>query len=68
MARPSRKHSSRLISSLSFAFLLFIALIALCPPAVSAEDKKAEYGTVIGIGVSFFSLFLSLSFSNMVHL
>lgn len=49
MARPSRKHSSRLISSLSFAFFLFVALIALCPPAVSAEDKKSEYGTVIGI-------------------
>jgi hypothetical protein len=58
MARPSRKHSSRLISSLSFAFFLFVALIALCPPAVSAEDKKSEYGTVIGIGTSFFSLSL----------
>ncbi|KAF8494857.1 heat shock protein 70 [Russula emetica] len=49
MARPSRKQSSRLLSSLSFAFFLFVALIALCPPAVSAEDKKSEYGTVIGI-------------------
>ena len=65
MARPSRKHSSRLLSSLSFAFLLFIALIALCPPAVSAEDKKSEYGTVIGIGMCLFSL--SLFRSHMVH-
>jgi hypothetical protein len=68
MARPSRKHSSRLISSLFFAFFLFIALIALCPPAVSAaEDKKAEYGAVIGIGTSFF-LFLppSLLFQSLI--
>jgi len=49
MARPSRKHASRLFASLSFASLLFIALICLCPPSVSAEDKKSEYGTVIGI-------------------
>ncbi|KAI0282753.1 heat shock protein 70 [Russula aff. rugulosa BPL654] len=49
MARPSRKHSSCLLTSLSFVFFLFIALIALCPPAVSADDKKSEYGTVIGI-------------------
>jgi len=34
---------------LSFAFFLFLALLLLCPPAVSADDKKAEYGTVIGI-------------------
>ena len=62
MSRPSRKHSSRLLSSLSFAFFLFIALIFLCPPAVSAQDKKSEYGTVIGIGMSFFlSFFLSVS-------
>ena len=68
MARPSRKHSSRLITSLSFAFFLFIALIALCPPAVSAaEDKKAEYGTVIGIGTSFFSSFFLFPSFNMVH-
>jgi hypothetical protein len=67
MARPSRKHSSRLISSLSFVFFLFIALTALCPPAVSA-DKKPEYGAVIGIGTSFFLFLSSLFFSNMVHL
>jgi endoplasmic reticulum chaperone BiP len=62
MARPSRKSSSRLLSSLSFVFFLFIALIFLCPPAVSAEDKKSEYGTVIGIGTSSFFFFLFLSF------
>ncbi|KAH9993033.1 heat shock protein 70 family [Russula vinacea] len=49
MSRPSRTQSSRLLSSLSFAFFLFFALILLCPPSVSAEDKKSEYGTVIGI-------------------
>jgi hypothetical protein len=65
MAPPSRKHSSRLFSFLSFAFFLFIALIFLCPPAVSAQDKKSEYGTVIGIGTSFF-LFLSLLFLSLM--
>jgi hypothetical protein len=56
-------------SRLSFAFFLFIALITLCPPMVSAADKKSEHGTVICIGTSFFLfLFLSLLlFSNMVH-
>jgi hypothetical protein len=57
MPRPSRTQSSRLLSSLSFAFFLFLALILLCPPSVSAQDKKTEYGTVIGIGTFFLSLF-----------
>jgi hypothetical protein len=60
MSRPSRTQASRFLSSLSFAFFLFIALILLCPPSVSAEDKKSEYGTVIGIGTLFF-LFLPFS-------
>ncbi|KAH9052026.1 heat shock protein 70 [Lactarius deliciosus] len=50
MSRPTRTHATRLVSGLSFAFFLFLALILLCPPAVSADDKKSEYGTVIGIG------------------
>ncbi|KAH8977177.1 heat shock protein 70 [Lactarius hatsudake] len=49
MSRPTRTHATRLVSGLSFAFFLFLALILLCPPAVSADDKKSEYGTVIGI-------------------
>ncbi|KAI0297012.1 heat shock protein 70 [Multifurca ochricompacta] len=49
MSRPTRTHTTRLISGLSFAFLLFFSLLLLCPSAVSAEDKKSEYGTVIGI-------------------
>lgn len=59
MSRPTRTHTNRLVSALSFSFFLFLALILLCPPAVSAEDKKSEYGTVIGIGTwspSSFSL------------
>ncbi|KAI0063058.1 heat shock protein 70 [Artomyces pyxidatus] len=48
MSRPSRTSSSRLVSGISFAFLIFAALLFLCPPAVSAEAKP-EYGTVIGI-------------------
>ncbi|KAH9064466.1 heat shock protein 70 [Lactarius vividus] len=50
MSRPTRTRATRLVSGLSFAFFLFLALILLCPPAVSADDKKSEYGTVIGIG------------------
>ncbi|KAH9033559.1 heat shock protein 70 [Lactarius hengduanensis] len=49
MSRPTRTRATRLVSGLSFAFFLFLALILLCPPAVSADDKKSEYGTVIGI-------------------
>ena len=51
MSRPTRTHTARLLSGLSFAFFLFLAVILLCPPAVSAQDKRAEYGTVIGIGM-----------------
>jgi len=48
--RPSRTQSRRMASSLSFIFFAFVALILLCPVAVSAdEDKKSEYGTIIGI-------------------
>ncbi|OCH88948.1 heat shock protein 70, partial [Obba rivulosa] len=48
--RPTRTQSRRLASSMSLIFLAFLALILLCPVSVSAqEDKKSEYGTVIGI-------------------
>ncbi|KZT24938.1 heat shock protein 70 [Neolentinus lepideus HHB14362 ss-1] len=46
--RPTRSQSRRMASSLSLLFFAFLALILLCPP-VHAEDKKSEYGTVIGI-------------------
>ncbi|KAI9512142.1 heat shock protein 70 [Russula earlei] len=49
MSPPTRKHTTRLLSGLSFAFFLLLALLLLCPPAVSADDKKSEYGVVIGI-------------------
>jgi heat shock protein 5 len=40
-------------STLSVAFFAFLAIILLCPVAVKADaDKKSEYGTVIGIGMS----------------
>ncbi|KAH7909979.1 hypothetical protein BJ138DRAFT_1114488 [Hygrophoropsis aurantiaca] len=50
LRRPSRARSRRMASSLSFAFLAFIAIICLCP-AVAAQDStdKSQYGTVIGI-------------------
>ena len=53
MSRLTRSHSPRPASSLLLFVLAFIALICLCPVSVNADDaasKKAEYGTVIGIG------------------
>ncbi|TFY64751.1 hypothetical protein EVJ58_g2420 [Rhodofomes roseus] len=48
--RPTRSQSRRVVSSISLLFLAFVALLCLCPVAVSAdEDKRSEYGTVIGI-------------------
>ncbi|CCM02108.1 uncharacterized protein FIBRA_04185 [Fibroporia radiculosa] len=50
MSRPTRTQSRRLVSSLSLLFFALTALLLLCPVAVSAdEDKRGEYGTVIGI-------------------
>ena len=55
--RPTKSQSRRLVSSLSLVFLAFVAILLLCPVAVSAdEDKKAQYGTVIGIGELVFPL------------
>ncbi|KAK7029823.1 78 kDa glucose-regulated like protein [Favolaschia claudopus] len=52
MARlPTRSHSLRLFSSLSLLVLSLLAFVAFSPVA-SAEDTHAEYGTVIGIGMS----------------
>ena len=49
--RPTRRQSRNLLGSMSLAFFTIFALILLCPVAVNAdEDKKSEYGTVIGIG------------------
>ena len=68
MSRPTRTHTTRLVSGLSFAFFLFLALILLCPPAVSAEDKKSEYGTVIGIGTCSSPLLLSTQLTPLIRL
>ena len=53
-ARTNATHTTRLVSGLSLAFFLFLALIfvlVLCAPTVSADHNKSEYGTVIGIGM-----------------
>ncbi|EPS94612.1 hypothetical protein FOMPIDRAFT_1054958 [Fomitopsis schrenkii] len=48
--RPTRSQSRRVVSSVSLLFLALAAILCLCPVAVNAnEDKRAEYGTVIGI-------------------
>jgi endoplasmic reticulum chaperone BiP len=50
MARPSRTQARRVASTLSLVCLLFLAVLCLCPAAATAaDDKRAEYGTVIGI-------------------
>ena len=48
---PTRRQSRNLLGSMSLVFFTIFALILLCPVAVNAdEDKKSEFGTVIGIG------------------
>ena len=48
--RPTRTQARRAASTLSILFFAFLAIILLCPVSVNAdEDKKSEYGTVIGI-------------------
>ncbi|KAF9815690.1 hypothetical protein IEO21_04407 [Rhodonia placenta] len=52
--RPTRTQSRRLVSSLSLVFFAFLAVLLLCPVSVSADDdKRSEYGTVIGIELVF---------------
>lgn len=48
--RPTRTQSRRLASSLSLLFFACLALLLLCPVAVSADQEKDKYGPVIGIG------------------
>ena len=49
--RPTRRQSRNLLGSMSLAFFAVLALVLLCPVAVNAnEDKRPDYGTVIGIG------------------
>ncbi|KAF9784700.1 heat shock protein 70 family [Thelephora terrestris] len=48
--RPTRRQSRNLLGSMSLVLFTILALILLCPVAVNAdEDKKSEFGTVIGI-------------------
>jgi heat shock protein 5 len=50
--RPTRRQSRNILGSMSLVLFTVLALILLCPVAVNAdEDKKTEFGTVIGIGV-----------------
>lgn len=49
--RPTRRQSRNILGSMSLVLFTIFALILLCPVAVNAdEDKKSEFGTVIGIG------------------
>jgi len=50
--RPTRRQSRNLLGSMSLVFFTIFALILLCPVSVNAagEDKRPEFGTVIGIG------------------
>ncbi|EIN05850.1 heat shock protein 70 [Punctularia strigosozonata HHB-11173 SS5] len=50
MARPSRTQARRAASALSLCCLLLLAVLCFFPAAaVAADDKRSEYGTVIGI-------------------
>lgn len=49
--RPSRSRTARNVAtSFSLIFLALVAILLLCPVSVNAdEDKRSEYGPVIGI-------------------
>ncbi|KAI0702928.1 heat shock protein 70 [Cerioporus squamosus] len=52
MPRPTRTRTQRLVWSLSLIFLLFVALVLLCPVAVRADDAsrhKSQTTPIIGI-------------------
>ncbi|RPD78209.1 heat shock protein 70 [Lentinus tigrinus ALCF2SS1-7] len=52
MSRPTRTRTGRLVWSLSLIFLLFLALVVLCPVSVKAHgatDSKPQSAPVIGI-------------------
>ncbi|KAF7980395.1 hypothetical protein HWV62_38196 [Athelia sp. TMB] len=50
MSRPTRTQSRRTASSLSLLLVALLALFCVVPAAAEeASNKKAEYGTVIGI-------------------
>ncbi|KAJ7287396.1 heat shock protein 70 family [Mycena rebaudengoi] len=47
--RPTRAQSRTAISSFAFIFLTLLAIVCFCPVATQAQDRRSEYGTVIGI-------------------
>ena len=51
VCRPTMKQSRNLLASISLVLFTIFALILIAPVAVNAdEDKKSEFGVVIGIG------------------
>ena len=51
--RPTRSRARKVASTVTILCLVFAALLCLAPVAVKADDaddRRAEYGTVIGIG------------------
>ena len=64
-SRPSLSRARSLVSTLSLAFIALVSILALCPVSVKAdEDKRSEYGTVIGIGKSTASILYMNAHSN----
>jgi len=62
--RPTKRQSRNLLGSMSLVFFTIFALILLCPVSVNAdEDKKSEFGTVIGIGQYTMPTHLSFAFT-----
>jgi len=54
-----RSQTRRFFSTLSLGVLALVALACCTVPTVNAEENKSEYGTVIGIGMSTLTLFIS---------
>jgi uncharacterized BrkB/YihY/UPF0761 family membrane protein len=66
-SRPSLSRARSFVSTLSLVLVVVIAILALCPVTVKAEeDKKSEYGSVIGIGKFVLPLISCILFSPAI--
>ncbi|KAH9942287.1 heat shock protein 70 [Epithele typhae] len=53
MARPTRKQSRRVASTVALVFLAFLAILLLCPVAVKGHDTTTEDERPVIVGIDF---------------